>query len=316
MRVLIYHRLLIGDLVVCTPSIDAFKALHPEARFGLVANDLVESVARRVSTIEQLWTYRKFDRKASELVAIAAARKWKPDMTIALSHTPDIKLACRLVLLPNGSGVASGSLFDRLAYRLRRVRPEDIPGGHMVERIAAVFGLAAGTPLPYVRLENPGVARRFSVLVHVDARKPSDRPSPEQILDVVRSLLAAGRVDKVAITGVSPHSAHASHRRNVSLWERITRELRGEARCEFPVVSIGEMLDLVAASDSVICAHGGVMHVAAALGRPVVALFGNVSRETWGPWSARSKALQTPSCVAADIPVEDIIQAWRSLTDM
>jgi heptosyltransferase III len=318
MRVLLYHRLNIGDLVVCTPAIQAFKALHAEARIGLVCNDFAGVVARRIPDLEELWTYRKFGHEApSELAAISAARRWKPDMTIALSTTPDVKLAYRLALLPNGHGVASGGLLDRLAYRLRRVRTQDIPGGHMVVRMAALFGLPAGTPMPYVRLEETAeTTRRYSVLVHVDARKPSDRPSPEQVVGVVHALLATTGIGKIAITGVSRDSVHAGHQRNVNLWDHIAGKLRGEARCEFPAAPIADMPDLVAASDSVICAHGGVMHVAAGLGRPVVALFGNVSPSVWGPWSARSKALQTPSRVAADISVDDIVQAWRSLANI
>lgn len=74
-----------------------------------------------------------------------------------------------------------------------------------------------------------------------------------------------------------------------------------------------DLIGALAACDVVICPDGGAMHVAAGLGKPVVALFGDSGVERWRPWGVPQRVLQAPSRNVVDIPVAEVIAALASL---
>ncbi len=75
-----------------------------------------------------------------------------------------------------------------------------------------------------------------------------------------------------------------------------------------PTPTPEELIAAVSLSDFVLSPDGGVMHIAAALGIPQVALFGGTGPHLWAPVSGRSLPLRRG--VRADqIPVEDVVEA-------
>jgi len=69
----------------------------------------------------------------------------------------------------------------------------------------------------------------------------------------------------------------------------------------------------LAACDAFVGADGGAMHVAAALGKPVVALFGDSDATLWRPWGVPQRVLQPASRDVADVSVEEVRAAFRDL---
>lgn len=69
--------------------------------------------------------------------------------------------------------------------------------------------------------------------------------------------------------------------------------------------TIGGLAALVAQFDGFLCHDSGPMHVAAAVGIPVVALFGSQNATIWRPLGQRHTVLQTTlpcACIGADAP--------------
>ena len=69
----------------------------------------------------------------------------------------------------------------------------------------------------------------------------------------------------------------------------------------------------LAACDAFVGADGGAMHVAAALGKPVVALFGDSDATLWRPWGVPQRVLQAASRDVADVSVEAVRAAFADL---
>jgi ADP-heptose:LPS heptosyltransferase len=55
------------------------------------------------------------------------------------------------------------------------------------------------------------------------------------------------------------------------------------------------------------------MHVAAALGKPIVCFFGNSDATLWRPWGVPYELLQPSSRDASDVSVAEAVAAFDSL---
>jgi heptosyltransferase-3 len=64
-------------------------------------------------------------------------------------------------------------------------------------------------------------------------------------------------------------------------------------------LSLGQIAALSAESDGYFGVDTAPMHMAAAVGVPVLALFGPTNPENWGPWTPFGRALRKP-CVCND----------------
>jgi ADP-heptose:LPS heptosyltransferase len=74
------------------------------------------------------------------------------------------------------------------------------------------------------------------------------------------------------------------------------------------------LIGALAACDEVICADGGAMHLAAALGKPIVALFGDAPVERWRPWGVRHRIVRPESRDVADVSVADVLAAYDEIS--
>jgi len=125
------------------------------------------------------------------------------------------------------------------------------------------------------------------VVVHPGASVPARTLAVDQWHDVVRAVTASRRI--VAVTG-GPEEV------------RLTEALLGEPP---DVIDLGGRLTLrqlgtvLAGADAVVCGNTGPMHLAAAVGTPVVAVFApTVPVERWRPWRVPHVVLgdQTVPC--------------------
>ena len=60
-------------------------------------------------------------------------------------------------------------------------------------------------------------------------------------------------------------------------------------------------------------ADGGAMHLAAGIGLPIVAFFGQSDCLRWRPWGDRVRILQPSSRNVADISVDEVVSACLNL---
>jgi ADP-heptose:LPS heptosyltransferase len=62
-----------------------------------------------------------------------------------------------------------------------------------------------------------------------------------------------------------------------------------------------------------IMADGGAMHIAAALNRPIIALFGDSNQKRWRPFGVPHIILHEDTNDVRDIRVSSIINAWKRI---
>ncbi len=89
----------------------------------------------------------------------------------------------------------------------------------------------------------------------------------------------------------------------------LVKEIRTHAKIHVVALeqrlTVGQFAALLTQFDLLLCHDSGPMHIAAAVGTPVVALFGSQNAAIWHPLGERHTVLQTPlpcDCLGADAP--------------
>ena len=80
-----------------------------------------------------------------------------------------------------------------------------------------------------------------------------------------------------------------------------------------PTPTLESLIEGIQSCGSLIMADGGAMHIAAALNRPIVALFGDSNPKRWRPWGVPFSITQEDTKDVKDIKPSKIVTAWLDL---
>jgi ADP-heptose:LPS heptosyltransferase len=74
-----------------------------------------------------------------------------------------------------------------------------------------------------------------------------------------------------------------------------------------------QLVELCRRARLVVSADSGPMHVAAALGTKVLALFGPADPAATGPWGVQHRVLRAPRLLMEELPVKPVLTTAREL---
>jgi heptosyltransferase III len=314
-RILIVRRDNIGDLVCTTPLLEAMRARLPRAWLGALVTTYNAEVLADNPALDEVFVYEKLKHRTGGLIAHIRSRIGQ------MSRLRQRKLDCILVPAP-----APQSLKIARSLRPGQViaAPLSFPAGmHEVER---TFGLGrslgvTGTPGPLrifpdankvLELKRQIGAGPFTA-VHVSARRPAQRWPLDRYASLAAQLSKQGRVMLLWAPGSKDNPGHPG---DDEAAEEILRNAKGPASSPVIPLATPDLKTLIAAlslADRVVCPDGGAMHLAAALGKPVVALFGDSPVERWRPWGVAHRVVRPASGNLADLPLEPVLEAFRAL---
>ena len=158
-------------------------------------------------------------------------------------------------------------------------RPSDI-----VDRVRGTLGLAAGQPFAVI---NPGAAW------------PNKRWPPERFGAVARDLRARHGWPSIVIWGPGEED----------LARGVAAAADGAATLA-PATSLGELLAILGAAGLVVSGDTGPLHLAAALGRPIVGIYGPTDPARNGPWSPADVTLSRNRACACHHQRRCTAAAW------
>ena len=293
----------IGDLLMVIGAIRAARAAWPDAEIDLVVGSWNEPLARligevtRVETLDAPWLARGEEGRSWSAL-ISRARGWRHRYDLVVNLEPDIRsnLLAWLSGAPRRVGYWTGGggafLTDAAAYD--PTAHVAVNAGRLIERAA---GERSAVPIDVTTpeaLHLPAEARARAEVVLGGAVRPiigvhasGGRESKQWHLDrfaaAARALLQQ-HGGTVVLTGTSADRPLVN----------VVRAALGTA----PVIDAAGALDLVdlaallARLDVLITGDTGPMHLAAAVGAPVVALFGPSNPVRYGPLTARTRVLR------------------------
>jgi ADP-heptose:LPS heptosyltransferase len=93
----------------------------------------------------------------------------------------------------------------------------------------------------------------------------------------------------------------------------VLEQLRGIPVVGYPTERLEDLIAALSLCERVICSDGGALHIAAALGKPILCFFGDSDAIRWRPWGVPHVLLQPPSLNAADISVDEAYAGYDRL---
>lgn len=289
----------VGDMVMASVLFQLLRARQPQARIDVLAPGWSLPLLARMPEVNQgiempVGHGRLGLRTRWQL---ARSLRGRYDQAIVLPGSLKSALVPWLAGIARRTGYRGEQRYG-LLNDMRQLRPAELP--LMVQRYAALAldvrapvaaDLPAELPRPRLRVERARQAALRADL-GLDARRPAVAllpgaefgPSKQwplaHYVAAARSLLAQGHA--VWVLG-SPKDAEAG--RLIAEQAPGTIDLCGRTRLE-------DAVDLLAAASGCISNDSGLMHVAAALDVPLVALFGSTSPEHTPPLSPAAQVLR------------------------
>ena len=311
MRILVVRRDNIGDLVCTTPLLTALRQRFPQAWIGCLVNSYNAPVLERNPDLDEVLAYTKLKHLRPGESALGVLRS-----RIAMLWRLRRERLDHVVLATADARTAR--LLRWLAPKDLLVAPAADDGRHEVERVfalAAHFGIHGEIPalrlvpdpaeVELARARFPAAGPR--VAMHISARRPAQRWPEERFAELAR------RLPRSAMLLWSP--GPGNHPRHPGDDEKARAVAAAAPGRVFPYATdrLQQLIGALAASDLVICSDGGASHLAAALGKPLVCLFGDSSPRRWRPWGVPQRVLQSPSRDVRDISVAEALSALESL---
>ncbi|MBI4985093.1 MAG: glycosyltransferase family 9 protein [Rhodocyclales bacterium] len=322
--VLVIRRDNIGDLVCTTPLLAALRRQLPQARIAALVTRYNAAVLAGNPDVDAVYSYTKGKHRA-------------PGESVFALYTDRLRTILALrrqrfdwVLLPGGAQPSALRFASWIGGRRLLVRggEDDGAGPHEVEQTCHLLvrmGLRYETPAVRVMPNAAELAAIDALLagalpqrprrlvgLHISARKPSQRWPVERFTTTMRRLRQSEDVAFMLLW--APGSAdNPQHPGDDDKAAAILAAAAGIPVVPVVTARLEQLVAAVARCDAFICGDGGAMHLAAGLGKPTVALFGQSGPERWRPWGVPQVVLQEPSRDVGDIDADEAVAAFLRL---
>lgn len=339
-KFLLIRRDNIGDLVCTTPSILALRRAFPQSRIDLMVNGYNAEAVIGLPELDTVHIYHKskhghfrygWQNHFHLLDLFRRIRRERYDVAIGVAGQFN-RTTARFTLMSGAVhriGYASRApaipLFERLCYTRLVAPPDPGCGAHEVElsyRLLAPLGIG-DTPGPMKLAVRPECLQEIRDLLlsrnavgpvvglHISSRRPENRWAPENFVELARMVSTERPETKFMILWAPGDALNPYHPGDDRKARDIAEALRDDAvPCRTDTIS--RLTAAMSACRLVVCGDGGAMHIAAALQRPVVAIFGSSDASRWRPWGTRCELLQKGR-KADDNSVEEVCRCCGRL---
>lgn len=340
-KILVVRRDNIGDLVCTLPLVRALRQLYPAATIDILVNSYSAAVVENNPDIDHVYVYTKAKHR-DEGVTVLGVHWRRLCMTLSLRRQ-----RYDWVVLANVSCIPRPLRWAR-QVRGRRTVGFVTPGAqgasvltdpvplihqaaqHEVEyliqlvqpflREAHASDAAIQPPRIYPDTELKAqyanqLMRQLpdsqkTIGINISARKPSQQWPAESFIELIRLLTPTLR----CVLYWSPGSGDTSgHPGDDAKAQQILEACAGLSIIGMPTQTLAELIAALAVQDIFITADGGAMHLGAALGKPIVALFGDSTPAQWRPWGVPQRVLQPESLDVRQITPIQVHAATQSL---
>jgi heptosyltransferase-2 len=293
-RILVVKLATLGDVLTMTPALRALRTSFPSAHIGVLTTPAGAPTLHGLDSYDELIPFNKyaFDRPMQAWRSLPAAlalahdlRHGQWDTLVLLHHLTTPFGIAKYAALAMGSGAPR-----RVGLENGRGRwfltdgAEDRGFGwrHEVDYALDVVGVLGaryrGTPRLELAVDDGEHPSRDGVLLAPGSGSFSRarRWAPERFASVGRLLFERHGLQPTVLSGLDPDERVLAH--------RVAAAIGPHANVAPPAASPQALGALVRRYQLLVANDGGVVHVATAVGTPVVAVFGPSNDRAWGPY--------------------------------
>ena len=312
-RLLVVAPSWIGDAIMAQPLLMRLRARHPQARIDVLAPPWVAPVLGRMAEVDAVidnpfahGQLRLGDRRA---LGRSLARRY--DAAWVLPNTWKSALVPAFAGIRHRVGYHGEARWGLLNER-HRLDAERHP--RLVERYAALAGPLDDAPLTMPRLGSTPAQQaqaRGALGLPVDAQPfvfcPGAEFGPAKRWPAAHYAALARRLANYSGGGTAPAVWLVGSKKDAPVGEAIATLSGGAALNLGGTSALDQAIDLIAGARAVVSNDSGLMHVAAAVGVPLVALYGSSSPGYTPPLSRRarivSRGLDCSPCFKRECPL-------------
>lgn len=320
----------LGDVVHAIPVAAALRHAYPAARIDWLVDplyvellNLVESVDARIAVDPRaLWQRR---RRPAFLRTLGELRRVRYDAVIDLQGLLKSAVLARAARGARTVGFPRAHLREPAARLLYTHAPDPGPTVHVVHKNLALLEAVGVSdrrvrfPVNIPRTEAvQSVTVRFAaagyVLINPGAAWPNKRWPPERFGAIAAALRHEHGLPSIVLWGPGEERLAA----------QVVDASAGAAELA-PPTTIVDIVGLARSARLMVSGDTGPLHIAGAVGTPIVALFGPTYPERNGPWASKDVVIsRVGQCVCLyerqckrasrcidDIPVEEVAAAIR-----
>jgi heptosyltransferase-2 len=301
----------IGDAIMTLPTVRTIRANFPAARITVLAQPWVADIFSPNPAVDRVLLYHKKGRHAGlrgmwRLSRELAAEKF--DLAILLQNAFEAALLARLARIPAIAGFKRDGRGILLSHGVPLTK--EIRSRHQVfyyQQLMASLGLTLGEDrlsLPLAAEDREWAATFIAKLPKPiiglnpgAAYGPAKRWPAERYGEVARRLVQRLGSGSVLVFGTAADSEAAAV---------IGREVTSSMVDLTGKTTLARAMALIGCCHAFVTNDSGLMHVAAALNTPLVAIFGSTDAVATGPFSERAvvvrKSLPCSPCLKSHCP--------------
>ena len=333
-KILLIRRDNIGDLICTTPAIHALREKFSAAKIGILVNSYNADAVADNPDIDEVYVYEKAKHAEGENRFLV----WLGNLRLFLKirgERYDVAIGCGNY----SPSLARYTFLTGAKNRIGYVRSGDrsisynIPISELrepIHEVVATFKLLEplgidGEPSRLVLLpsadEKEKVLKFLSppptshlpppvfVAMHISSRKENNRWPADRFIELGNELIKKYNVTPLLLwaPGSSKNPFHPGDDEKA---EAIADKMRGAVL--YKTTRLRELIAAISLCRLVICCDGGAMHIAAALGKPILTVWGSTDKRRWMPWQVDNMILQKGKR-ADEISVAEAINGFDAL---
>ena len=301
----------LGDIVHGLQVLQSVTRQLPECRVTWVVRDRFEPLVQAAPFIQETIPFYRKQGLAGLWKVLKTLRSRQFDAVWDMQGLLRSGLMAAAARSPQKWGRADSREGAGLFCRGTIQRP-DGPGPHhavaVLQGFPEAFGLAPEIEFPLRLQPGPEFAWQSSFfandpalnfVIFTDSRGVGKEwPKFDELTQLIWQNIPGSRVAWCAGQPMSPNNPPAGRFLNLT-------------GCPLP-----EMIELVRQRSTFIGNDSGPMHLSAAVGNPVLAIFGPTSPLRFGPWpigSPRTQAIQAPAGILADLSAAKVFETLQQL---
>jgi lipopolysaccharide heptosyltransferase I len=278
MRILIVKPSSLGDVVHALPTVNLIRRKYPQAHISWLVNDTLTSLLQHCPIIDEIIPFER--RRFGSLTQLprfgsflTTLHKRRFDIVIDLQGLFRSGIIAWATRAPRRIGLSDAREGARLFYS----EVVKVPRAHAVDRylLAARHLGCDSTPVEFPLGVSKSVTREGLIAVNPSARWSTKLWGDDKFAELIRRLPA----DRVILTG------SATEREQIDKIAQGRRNLAGQT-------DLFQLAELYCRCQVVITNDSGPMHLAAAVGTPVVAIFGATDPALTGPYGKQHVVLR------------------------